>query len=385
MAGHQHKKVILFLETSREFGRRLTYGITRYARLNGPWSIFQVPRDDKSPFPRLERWQVDGIVTGYFRNRRPPIDPKIPAILVIGEAGWPEDVPSIVTDGKSIAYSAGEHLLTQGLRNFAFCGYEKYIWSNDRETHFRNYLRDAGFQTHIYHRWKARRTSWYEESTLMQEWISRLPKPVGIMACNDDLGQRVLEACKTLGVMVPEDVAVIGVDNDPFVCELADPPLSSIALNTERAGYNAAALLDEMMRGRPMKGQQIVVTATHVVQRQSTSLLAVQDKEVVEGILFIRRNAKRKLPVSEIVAQTGLSRRTLESRFRNALHRSIQQEVRRVRVEMIAQLLVETDIPIAKITETFTFTDAEHLSRYFRKEKGVGLLEFRKLHQRTSG
>jgi LacI family transcriptional regulator len=202
-----------------------------------------------------------------------------------------------------------------------------------------------------------------------------------LLACNDDRGQHVLEVCKRLGYKVPEDVAVIGVDNDPMICEIGDPPLSSIALNVESAGYKAAKLLDQMISDKKIEGQEILVSPTHVVQRQSTDILAVNDPEVAAAIRFIRENAKEKIFVRDVVKTTRISRRALEQRFRETIHRSIYDEIRKVRVELIANLLIETDLPISHISSLFNFTDTEHISRYFKKEKGIGLREFRKLHQ----
>jgi LacI family transcriptional regulator len=221
---------------------------------------------------------------------------------------------------------------------------------------------------------------WEKEQRNVSEWVKILPKPVGILACNDDRGQHILEVCKRINFKVPEDVAVVGVDNDPMICEIGYPPLTSIALNVEAAGYEAAKLLDQLINGKKMKGQQIMVTASHIVQRQSSDILAVNDREVASAIRFIKENANNKILVKDIVKTTGLGRRTLEQRFRRTIHRSIYDEIRKVRVEWITKLLLETDLPISRITALFNFTDVEHISRYFKKEKGIGLRQFRNLH-----
>ncbi len=187
--------------------------------------------------------------------------------------------------------------------------------------------------------------------------------------------------CKRLGFRVPEDVAVVGVDNDPMICDLGDPPLTSIALNVESAGYEAARLLNRMIERQKREPLQINVSPTHVVQRQSTDLFAVNDPEVATAIRYIRENAKNKILVNDVVKMTRISRRALEQRFRETIHRSIYDEIRQVRVELISKLLIETDLPVSHIASLFNFTDIEHISRYFKKEKGIGLREFRKLHQ----
>ena len=168
-----------------------------------------------------------------------------------------------------------------------------------------------------------------------------------------------------------------------FGCDLFNfIALSSVALNTEYAGYYAAELLDRLMQGEPARGQEILVTATHIVKRQSTDILAIDDANVAEAIRYIKQNAKNKLHVDDVVSQTSLCRRNLESRFNKIIHRSIQKEIRRVRTDFISQLLIETDLSISEITSVFNFIDVEHISRYFRKEKGVGLREFRNQHRK---
>jgi LacI family transcriptional regulator len=277
---------------------------------------------------------------------------------------------------------ASEHFIEKGFKNFAFCGFDIFEWSNERKLFFTKYNNEAGFTTHLYDSSKKNISQdWEVEQRHVIEWLKSIPKPVALMACNDDRGQHILEVCKLIGLKVPDDVSVIGVDNDPMICEIGDPPLTSIALDVESAGFNSAKLLNDLISGTKMNGQQIIVSPTHVVQRQSSDIFAVNDLEITKALKFIRENARSKIYVKDVVNSTCLSRRILEKRFRDILHRSIYDEIRRRRVDLITKFLIETDLPISEITSLFTFTDMEHISRYFKKEKGMGLREFRKLHQ----
>lgn len=376
------KKIILLVETSREFGRQLICGIARYSRLKGPWSFFREQNGLVSSIPRLTTWEADGIIMRNSQIRKELLDMNLPTILVLHDTNRPGYLPAVVTDSKAIAKMASEHLISKGLKNFAFCGFDNYEWSNARKLHFSNFIEEAGAKIYLYNSsFKKTVANWKNEQSQVLNWVQSLPKPIGIMTCNDDRGQHVLEVCKLAGLKVPEDVAVIGVDNDPMVCELGDPPLTSIALNVEPAGFATAQLLDELLKGAGMCGQEILVIPTHLVQRQSTDLLAVNDAEVAKALRFIKQNAKNKLRVNDVVESTFLNRRTLELRFRKTIHRTIQQEIRFVRVESIAKLLLETDMTISEIIAIFNFTDIEHISRYFKKEKGYGLKQFRKLYR----
>ncbi|MEW6193571.1 MAG: DNA-binding transcriptional regulator [Bacteroidota bacterium] len=376
------KKIILLVETSREFGRQLICGIARYSRINGPWSFYREPTGLRSSIPQLTNWGADGIIMRNSLIKKELLDLKLPTILVLHDITRPDYLPAVITDSKAIAKLASEHLISKGLKNFGFCGFDNYEWSNARKFHFKKYIEEAGHNMFIYDQpSKNKILNWKNEQVKVLNWLRFLPKPIGIMTCNDDRGQHILEVCKLIGLKVPEDVSVVGVDNDPMICEVGDPPLTSIALNVEPAGYSTAQLLDELMHGKEMCGQEILVTATHLVQRQSTDILAVNDTEVAKAIRFIKQNAKNKLLVNDVVKNTYLNRRSLELRFRKTIHRSIQQEIRHVRVEWISKLLLETDLPVSEITSLFNFTDVEHISRYFKKEKGMGLKEFRKLHR----
>jgi LacI family transcriptional regulator len=198
------------------------------------------------------------------------------------------------------------------------------------------------------------------------------------MACNDDRAAEIVETCATIGLQVPEEIAVIGVDNDDMVCELANPPISSIFLNEERAGYEAAKLLAQLMAGEKMAGQKIPVHATHIVTRQSTDILKVEDPQIVRALRYIKQNSQRLISVDQVVDATLLSRRVLESRFRRELNRSILSEIRRVRVDTVVRKLIETNMTISQIAIDMGFSDDKHIARMFRKEKGMSPNAYRK-------
>ena len=159
----------------------------------------------------------------------------------------------MTSDSEGAARLAAEHLRDKGLQHFGFVGIAGKIWSARREQAFCQHMADAGYAVQVYPCAARRRLPWSREQAILARWLAGLPKPVGVMACNDDRGREVLEACRQSQVRVPEEVAVVGVDNDELLCELSDPPLSSVALGAERAGFEAAALLDQLMAGRVKK------------------------------------------------------------------------------------------------------------------------------------
>jgi Transcriptional regulators len=377
------KRVVLLLETSRAFGRQLISGVVRYSRLNSPWLFYKEPIDLKSSIPNLTGWKPDGIIMRDTLITKELLKLKIPTIFAPHGSVYPRNIPVIITDSSSIAKMASDHFIEKGFKNLAFCGYDSFEWSEQRKSYFNRFNNEAGFRTYNYVSSKRfRPNDWEKEQQHVCRWIKDLPKPVGIFACNDDRGLHILEVCKLMNLKVPEDVAVIGVDNDLMVCEFGYPPLSSIALNIESAGFEAAKLLDKMMSsGNKMKGRKIIATSSHILQRQSSDILAVDDKEVAQAIQFIKDHAKNKILIKDMLRTAGIGRRALEKRFRNTIHRTIYHEIQQVRIESISKLLIETDLPISQITSLYNFTDAEHISRFFKKEKGMSLREYRKIHK----
>ena len=218
----------------------------------------------------------------------------------------------------------------------------------------------------------------------MAAWLADLPKPVGIMACNDDRGREVLEACRAAEVRIPEEAAVIGVDNDELLCELSDPPLSSVTLGAERAGFEAAALLDQLMAGRRKRAGQIVARALGVVARRSTEVVLHDDQEIAAALRFIHDNAGQPIRVYDVVASLGDARRTLEIRFQQVLGRSIHEEIRRARLERAKRLLLETDLPLPKVAKASGFGSPSYLAVVFQKDVGQSPMKYRAQNRNRS-
>ena len=267
--GRPIRKVALLIETSREYGRGMLRGIIRYQRENGPWSLFFEPRGlGETPPKWLARWKGDGILVradtwplarAILRSGLPAVD------LRVSLPGL--SLPFVGIDGRITVKLIFNHLWEQGFRRLGFCGLPAgdNVWSDFRQNELLRLALAAGCACHFFpaKRFRGRRPSWEIEQKRIATWLRTLPKPIGIMACNDDRGLQVLDACRQAELRVPEDVAVVGVDNDEFLCNLSIPPLSSVALGVERAGYEAAALLERLMAGeQPAQDAVLLTTAT---------------------------------------------------------------------------------------------------------------------------
>ena len=385
-------KIVLLVEHSRAFGRGILYGIARYSRLHGPWAFYRHPPYYMEPWgPRktlswlkniVRKFDADGVIMRAGRNSESVLEMDLPIIVLDINERIPA-LANVVCSDIEIGRVGAEYLLNRGFQHFAYCGFDDMRWSRERGEGFRDRVKEAGFETSVYIQPKSKSNrSWEKEQSFVVDWLRLLPKPVALMVCNDDRGQYVTEACKIAGLHVPEELAIIGVDNDELICDLTDPPLSSVSINTEMAGYEAAELMEKLMAGEEMAGKLITVEPTHVVTRKSTDILAIEDREVAEAVRFIRRNAKRSLQVNEVAEAAALSRRVLEKRFRLILNRSVHEEIKRVRINLLTEMLTQTDMSISEITAEMGFPGAEHVARYFRKVKGMSLIDYRKKYVR---
>lgn len=371
-------KVVLLIESSRASGRAVLKGISSYARYHGPWSFFWEPAGLEKAAPMLRALGADGIILRDVDKVSEARSFGIPAVVVGYSREAIPGLINVVTDSERIGKMAAEHLMQCGFKRFAICSYANTPWAESRAKSFAETIRIAGHEVHPYIAPPPGKVNWSRERRRMATWLAELPKPVGVMACNDDCGVQVMEACKVAALSVPDAVGVVGADDDELVCDLADPAMSSVALNFERAGFEAAQALDRLMHGRGGAPAQIIVPATHIVARRSTDVVAVADESAGKAMRFIRDHAREPLTVSQVAKAVGLSRRVLERRFRRELNSSILAEIRRVRTDQIARLLVETHLPVSDIAESLGFSDQQHFARYFRSGKNMTPLSYRK-------
>lgn len=377
------RQVALLVETSNAYGRGLLQGIIHYVREHEPWSfhLMEQGRGDDPP-AWLKGWEGDGIIARVETSKiaQAVTRAKLPAVDV-SAARLVATLPWVETDDAQIARAAAEHLLERGFKHFGFCGDSRFNWSLWREQQFAARVREAGHACHV-HSVRGGQGDLAAESRALTGWLRQLPKPVGIMACYDIRGQEVLDACRQAGLAVPDEVAVIGVDNDELLCELAAPPLSSVIPNPRRAGYEAAALLDRLMDGVKVAPVPHLIAPLGVAARQSTDVLAIDDREVVRAVQFIRAHACERINVADVLKAVGVSRRVLEQRFRKLLGRSPHEEILHLKLGRVQQLLSDTDLPLYVIAERAGFEHVEYLSVAFKRELGMTPRAFR---QRAQG
>lgn len=396
--------VAVILDAARPYDRLIIAGVATFARERTQWSLY-VEEDPLQKLPDLAHWHGQGIIAN-FDDRRVATAIRglgIPVVGVGGGYGWHEassGIPYIYTDNQVIGRLGAEHLLACGFETLAFCGYPRTAtsgWSEERSAAFAEACGRAKRPCRAFSGRHGNARRWADLQGELTRWLSQLPKPLGLMACNDVRARHVLEACRTLGLRVPHDVAVLGVDNDEMICELTDPPLSSIDQAARRIGYEAAATLDRLMqpaqeastgrgrRSQPHRSQagpqRSVVPPIGVVARASTDTLATSDPAVVETLHALRRTPWMRPAVEALAAAVGLSRTSLESRFKAAVGRSLHEEYIRLRLAATRRLITSSDLPLKTVAARTGFPSVQYMTTFLRRHTGLTPARLRDLER----
>ncbi len=381
MKKNHRPHVALLIESSRAYGRRILFGIARYVREHQPWAISLQERSLGDTCPAwFKEWKGDGVIA-RVENRQIASAIRRLGVPAVDMRYLLRDLqlPSVRPNDTSVARLAFEHLRERGFRHFAFCGFNGADYSDIRRDAFAQCAEAAALTCHIFsesavpHRSSTREyeARGLKDGLAVSRWLKKLPKPVGLMACNDIRGQQVLSACRAAGIIVPNEVAVVGVDNDEVLCELSDPPLSSVSLDTERIGYEAAALLDQMIDGNHPASPHVLIEPAGVITRRSSDVLAIEDRQIADMLRLIHERANEGIDVSDLLKHTTLSRSTLERRFLHLFGHTPKEEILRTRIARAKQLLAETDLPLAVVAEKVGFDHAEYFSVIFKKKTNL--------------
>lgn len=386
--------IAVILDAARPYDRLIIGGVARYVREHAPeWSLY-VEEDPLQKLPDLKRWHGQGIIANFDDKRVATAITglSIPIVGVGGGYGWfdaASTIPYVFTDNATIGRLGAAHLLSCGFGTLAYYGYPKTAtagWSEERAEAFTAACREAGRSCHVHTGRHPDARRWQELQDDLCAWLQSLPKPIGLMACNDVRARHVLEACRTLGLRVPHDVAVLGVDNDEMICELTNPPLSSIDQAARRVGYEAATLLDRMIRHGVAAAAhaRVVVPPIGVVARTSTDAMATSDEAVVTALQRLRANPLTKPDLAALAEELCLSRPTLETRFKAVVGRSIHDESVRLRVAAIRKLITQTDLPLKTISARAGFSSVQYMTTFLHRHTGTTPARLRIVERRLA-
>lgn len=377
--------VALPIETSLKYGRELLRGIQRFIKSNSEqdWIAVVEQRGLESDKPDwLRGWSGHGVISRYTTEElKASLRQRGIPFVDTTDRHFSNDGVAVLSDDHAIGQLGAEHLNECVLPNFAFCGYTGEAWSKRRADGFFNH---PLFEEKTQHRFESNWFSptaqdWELEKARLIQWLQSLPKPIGIMACNDIRGKQLIDACFQAGISVPEQVAVVGVDNDELLCDFCHTPLTSIMPNAEEVGYQAALALSKMLAnpGERSRVYQLRIPPLGVVVRRSSDIVAVNDPALAHALKVIRDEACTGITVNEVVSRTEISRSSIERKFREVIGRTPQQEIRRIQLNRVCTMLTTTDLAIDNIATQCGFEHPEYLHVVFKRMYQITPGEFR--------
>lgn len=360
-------------------------GIAHYERTHRPWRTYI---DDEAKAEKDPRWirsqKWSGVIS---RHTHPALVRECAAqnipLVDLNDCEPFGNTPKIRPDNHAVGHMGAEHFLNRGFRKLAYAGFSNCLWSRERRDGFIEAASLGGVECEVFDvsypgdltpTWEAKQTA------ALASWLRSQPKPLGLLACNDMWAFTILSACAAAGLLVPEDIAVLGVNNDEVRCDLSFPPLSSIVTDSFQSGYQAAEILDHLMRKEALPNRQIRIEPRGVCTRQSTDIFAIEDRQVAAALSYIREHAFDGMSVEDLLRPAAASRSQLEKKFRRCLGRSPQAEIRRVQMERVRTLLTNTDFPLKKVAELAGFEYIEYMSVVFKRAFGLSPGEFRRRH-----
>lgn len=381
-------RLILLTDFTEAFPHNLLQGILKYAKekAGDAWVVCRMPPSYKDQYgiegvlQWAKNWKANAII-GRFNNNE-----DVNLFAQNGITAVAQDfkqrftgIPNITSDYKLTGTMAAHFFLERGFKHFAFYGYENTIWSDERCEGYYNSIERAGYAQHFYaYTNQQLETLWYYDTTPLVSWLRSLPPHTALFCCDDNQGNKITEVCKFSGIRIPQDIAVLGVDNDQMICELSDPPLSSIHLDIKRGGYAAAELIDRLMQHPQTPRRDIIIQPTTIISRASTNIYATDDQLIGKTLDYIHKNLYTPLRVNHLLKMLPLSRRLLEIRFKQVTGKTIYSYILDNRMELFARLLQETSKPINELAIEMGFNNYGNLTRQFKRIKHCTPTEYRK-------
>jgi LacI family transcriptional regulator len=384
-------RLILLTDFTEAFPHNMLRGILRFAREQShePWVACRMPPSFKDKYGLdgvlewAKNWGANAII-GRFDN-----DEDVTAFRKNGIVALAQDfkqrftvIPNITSDYFKTGDMAANFFLDKGFKNFAFYGYQNTVWSDERCDGFFKCISQAGYGEHfLSYKNQQLDTLWFYDSSALVDWLKSLPPHTALFCCDDNQGNKITEVCNFSGIRIPDDVAVLGVDNDVTVCNLSAPTLSSVNLDIERGGYDAAALIVQMMAHPDTPLTDVVIQPTTIVSRSSTNIYATDDPYILKALEYIHGNLYSPINVTDVLRQLPLSRRLLEIRFRKVIGQSIYNYISECRMKLFARLLQEGDTPVCEIALNLGMNNYGNLARHFKSVMGCTPTEYRKKHR----
>lgn len=377
-------RVILLTDFGEEYSNNLLKGIVEYSRETTPWVLCKMPLSYRDLYgiegvlEWAKKWKANAIIGQFYNSDKVELFGKENIIAIAQDfKNRFSAIPNITGNHVLAGEMGAEHFIQRGFKNYAFLGIRNAVWSYERCEGFKKALEKKGLIDNFHEYQKdGQEGLWYYEEAL-ERWLDELPKPIAIMACDDNQAQYIAEICNVHGIKIPDEVSLLGVDNDQMICLLSDPQLSSVNQNAVKGGYQVAQLIDRLVKSPEYRWTDIVVEPTHIITRASSDIFSTNNPYISIVLRRIHENLNSKLTVECLVKLVPLSRRSLESLFREITGDSIYSYILKLRIEKFASELIETNKPIVDIALDLGYIDYKNISRQFKHIKGCTPSEYR--------
>ncbi len=386
MPNRQYKRIALAFNRDPSYWRRILRGMLSLEIARSEWELHGVPGLTLDHLDRLRRWRPDGIIANItdaeMENTLRQLD--VPVIDVSNHR-TSGSLAGVGVDHAAVGRMAANHLVELGFRDFAYFGDSSWESCDQQLEGYKQALIDNGLSGEVSTSPPLPRLdmsqAWTSADDVLAEWLASIPRPFGLLLGDDEWGLWITQVAHRAGLRVPEDVAMIGVNDDSLHCDMATPALSSIKVPLSRIGYEAGVMLDKRMKGEHVDNAWIKLPPLGISPRQSTSVLAVDDPDLSAAVKFVESASHRPISVDDILDIVPVSRRQLERKFREHLGRSPLQEIRRAHLNKAKSLLAETDATLQEVADRSGFGNMYHLCRVFKRETGETPITYRRKHR----
>ncbi|MCW1734774.1 xylose operon transcription regulator XylR [Anaerorudis cellulosivorans] len=376
-------KILLLIDFSSEFSRGILKGLIRYSKDHGPWIFYRLPSyyktlyGEKGVIQWAKEWKADAIIARWDEEGTHLLTSLNIPIILQNYKSRSDYFSNLTGDYIGTGEMAAHFFIKRRYQNFAFYGNKGVIWSQERAEGFRKEIEKAGGNYYYFESENLDGEQWSSSHLQLDNWLLSLPKPIALFACDDSFALRVSEICKINNIAIPDEIALMGVDNDELICNLSDPTISSIVLDVEKGGYEAGRLMDQLIHHQREEPFNIVIRPTRFELRKSTEKYNITNEYILQVVHYIEKNFTSEINIEELTRLVPLSRRNLEVKFKNEMGTTIYQFILNCRIDYFTHLLLTTNRPLFDLAIDAGFSDYKNISRLFKRMKGCTPLEYR--------
>ncbi len=377
-------KILLLIDFSSEFSRGILKGLIRYSKDHGPWIFYRLPSyyktlyGEKGVIQWAKEWKADAIIARWDEDETHLLTSLNIPIILQNYKSRSDYFSNLTGDYIGTGEMAAHFFIKRRYQNFAFYGNKGVIWSQERAEGFRKEIEKAGGNYYYFESENLDGEQWSNSYLQLDNWLLSLPKPIALFACDDSFALRVSEICKINNIAIPDEIALLGVDNDELICNLSDPTISSIVLDVEKGGYEAGRLMDQLIHHQREEPFNIVIRPTRFELRKSTEKYNITNEYILQVVHYIEKHFTSEINIEELTRLVPLSRRNLEVKFKNEMGTTIYQFILNCRIDYFTHLLLTTNRPLFDLSIDAGFSDYKNISRLFKRKKGCTPSEYRK-------